>query len=148
MRFFIFAISLLLCASFAATARETFSTWAPQAYDTSLGSAPPSSSSASSIPHSSGNPSNDKLLGMPENGQAAMLSKATRYGCIGRDPYYMGTETRGVNKGVSFWSISCKGGGEFLIAIAPDAIGSTKVITCNMLRREPWKCYEKIKDAR
>lgn len=93
----------------------------------------------------SGNPSNDKLLAMPEEGQAAMLSKATRYACIGTDPFYMGTEMHGSNKDVAFWSITCKNGGRFMIAIAPDAIGSTKVFSCNLLHGHPWTCYEKLK---
>jgi len=124
MRHVSYFISLMLCVSPAAYAQEKIPFWA-----------------------SSGNPSNDKLLGMPENGQAAMLSKATRYGCLGTNPFYMGTEIRGANKGVSFWSITCSNGGEkFMIAIAPDDTGSTKVISCSLLHGHPWECYKKLRD--
>jgi hypothetical protein len=96
---------------------------------------------------SSGNPSNDKLLDMPEKGQAAMLSKATHYACLGKDPFYVGTETHGVNRGVSFWSITCENNGKkFMVIIAPDAIGSTKIFECNLLHNRPWQCYAKLKE--
>lgn len=96
----------------------------------------------------SGNPSNDKLQTMPEYGQAAMLSKATGYSCIGVNPFYMGTEKQGTNKGVSFWSITCKNNGkQFLIAIAPDTYGSTVILQCNQLHGRPWVCYDKLKDS-
>jgi hypothetical protein len=94
----------------------------------------------------SGNASNDKLLTMPEKGQAAMLSKATGYGCIGQDPFYMGTEKRPPNNNVSLWSLSCSNTSrKYLIAIAPDETGSTVVIDCKLLTKRPWKCYKKIK---
>jgi hypothetical protein len=98
---------------------------------------------------SSGNPSNDKLLTMPEYGQAAMLSKATGYSCVGKNPFYMGTEKQGANRDVSFWSITCSNSGkQFMIAIAPDTYGSTVVLQCTLMRGHPWTCYEKLPDLR
>ena len=94
----------------------------------------------------SANPSNDKLRAMPEKEQAQTLSKATHYNCQAKDPYYVGTEWRGANKGVSFWSITCEHDGKkMMIIIAPDAIGSTKVVSCNLLEKYPWHCYSKLK---
>jgi hypothetical protein len=76
-----------------------------------------------------------------------MLSKATHYSCLGKNAYYMGTEKHGANKGVSFWSITCDNGGKkFMIAIKPDATGTTRVISCNLLHGKPWECYSKLKD--
>lgn len=94
---------------------------------------------------SSGNPSNDKLLAMSESDQSATLSKATQNNCKAKDPYYMGTEKKGVNKDVSFWSIACENTSKkYLIIVAPNAIGSTKVIECKLLTGMPWKCGEKL----
>ena len=101
----------------------------------------------------SGNASNDKLLQMNETEQAAMLSKATNYQCLGKKPYYMGTEGKGANTGVSFWSITCDNGGKkFLIVIAPDASGSTRIFDCDHLQmrfpKENWECYSRLPDQR
>jgi hypothetical protein len=95
----------------------------------------------------SGNPSNDKLLLMSEDGRAKALSRAMGNICTGIDPYYMGTEKHGVNTLVSFWSITCKENSkaQFMIVIAPDSIGSTRVIQCNLLHGKPWTCYEQLK---
>lgn len=83
---------------------------------------------------------------MSENGQAAMLSKATGYTCVGEKPYYMGTEKRPPNTNVSLWSITCSNNGKkFMIAIAPDPTGKTMVLQCNLLHGHPWECYQKIK---
>lgn len=126
MRFFIVFMGLVIGCGFSALAEE-----------------------APSSPPSSGNPSNDKLLGLTESEQAAMLSKATHYNCLGKKPYYMGTQTQGSNKGVSFWSITCiNSGDKFMIVIAPDEVGSTKLFSCRLLHGHPWDCYEKIKEQR
>ena len=98
---------------------------------------------------SSGNISNDKLLTMPEHGRVAMLSKATHFNCIGKKPFFMGVEKHPNNLNVALWSLTCANGGqEYLIAIAPDAVGSTRVISCSLLRKEPWKCYEKLEESK
>jgi len=98
---------------------------------------------------SSGNPSNDKLLKMTESQQAATLSKAIGPHCIAKDPYYMGTEVKTPNANVSFWSITCdQVNRKFMIAIAPDAIGHTRVIECTLLHGRPWTCYKKLNDLR
>lgn len=95
---------------------------------------------------SSGNASNDKLLTMPEEGQAAMLSKATHYECLGQHPFYMGTWKRPPNENVSLWSITCSVTGQkYMVAISPDDVGSTKVLSCNLLHGHPWECYHAIK---
>jgi hypothetical protein len=78
-----------------------------------------------------------------------MLSKATGYSCIGKNPFYMGTQKHGANRDVAFWSITCdRTDRKYLIAIAPDTYGSTMVMRCDQLRRHPeWVCYEKLKDS-
>jgi len=94
----------------------------------------------------SGNPSNDKLLRMTtEKAQGEALARAIG-NCTPSKPFYMGTELHPPNRLVSFWSLTCDNlDKSFMIAIAPDETGSTKVISCNLLHGNPWKCYNKLR---
>ena len=77
-----------------------------------------------------------------------MLSKATGYSCIGKDPFYVGTEKMGPTGMFPSGARTCNGGKKYMIAISPDAIGSTKVFSCSLFHGHPLECYEKLAETK
>src|SRR5260370_41405604 len=52
----------------------------------------------------SGNATNDQLLALPPDQQAAMLTKGIK-GCAGTSAFPMGVTTAGKAKGYAYWSV-------------------------------------------
>src|SRR5712691_4443547 len=67
----------------------------------------------------SGNTANDRLLALPPDQQAAMLTKGIK-GCVGEAPFPMGVVSTAKYKGLAYWSVHCKDGRDFAVQIAPD----------------------------
>ena len=80
---------------------------------------------------STGNEANDRLLALTELQKASALAHAVNEGCIGKRTFYMGDLPRDRS---AFWSVSCKNGKSYLVQIAADAAGSTKVLECDLYR--------------
>lgn len=98
-----------------------------------------------------GNPTNDKLLALPQSEQASVLGTIAGAGCVGNRAFYMGMFS-GVQPGQTkkeqqlaailqmdhshsaFWSVGCTNGASYEVEISVDDAGSTKVVDCSVLK--------------
>ena len=63
-------------------------------------------------------------------------------GCIvTKAPFYMGSDA----SGSAVWSASCVDGRSFAVMMSPDAVGSTKVLDCNVLAAVAGPCFQKMR---
>ena len=92
---------------------------------------------------SSGNPTNDRLLALPTDQQAKMLTKGIK-GCEGTSAFPMGVVSTTKFKSLAYWSVSCKDGRSFALQIAPDAKGTTQVADCQALEGTGKECFKKF----
>jgi hypothetical protein len=91
----------------------------------------------------SGNPTNDRLLALPQDQQAALLTKGIK-GCAGEAPFPMGVTTAGKAKGFAYWSVRCKDGRSFAVQITPDVKGTTQAADCKALEGSGKECFKKF----
>src|SRR5216683_1462530 len=89
----------------------------------------------------SGNATNDRLLALPPDQQAAMLTKGIK-GCAGESPFPMGVTATGKAKGYAYWSVRCKDGRSFAVQIAPDA--KAVLEECKALEGTGKECFKKF----
>jgi hypothetical protein len=92
----------------------------------------------------SGNPTNDRLLAMPEPQQAELLAKSFRHGCVGVEAFPMGVTTSGRAKGYAYWSVRCKNGKSYAVQIAPNPKGTAVVVDCKALEGTGRECFKKF----
>jgi len=92
----------------------------------------------------SGNPTNDRLLALPEAQQAQTLSRGFRHGCIGVAAFPMGVTASGRAKGTAYWSVRCKNGNSYVVQIAPDKKGTAVVADCKVLQGTGRECFKKF----
>jgi hypothetical protein len=92
----------------------------------------------------SGNPTNDRLLAMPEAQQAAALGNSFRHGCVGVAAFPMGVTPSGKAKGTAYWSVRCKDGKSYVVQIAPNKKGSAVVADCKVLEGTGRECFKKF----
>jgi hypothetical protein len=92
----------------------------------------------------SGNPTNDRLLAMPEPQQAELLAKSFRHGCIGVEAFPMGVTTSGRAKGYAYWSVRCKNGKSYAVQIAPNPKGTAVIVDCKALEGTGCECFKKF----
>jgi hypothetical protein len=94
----------------------------------------------------SGNPTNDKLLALSEQQQAAALAKGIGHGCVGKRAFAMGVNPSGKAKGYAYWSIECVDGRSFAVQIQPNAKGSSMVVDCASLKKAGGgpECFRKF----
>jgi hypothetical protein len=91
----------------------------------------------------SGNATNDRLLALPPDQQAELLTKGIK-GCAGTSPFPMGVTSSGKAKGYAYWSVRCKDGKSFAVQIAPDAKGTTQAADCGALEGSGKECFKKF----
>ena len=89
----------------------------------------------------SGNAANDRLLALPPDQQAAMLTKGIK-DCAGESPFLMGVTATGKAKGYAYWSVRCKDGRSFAVQIAPDAKATPA--ECKALEGTGKECFKKF----
>jgi len=87
----------------------------------------------------SGNPANDRILGLSAAAQAAALGKMVAERCAGTDALY-----QGIVKGQAFWSVRCSSGEAYQIAINPGAVGSTRVLVCGNAAPLATGCFKRF----
>ena len=92
----------------------------------------------------SDNPTNDRLLAMPEPQQAQVLAKSFRHGCVGVEAFPMGVTTTGRAKGYAYWSVRCKNGKSYAVQIAPNPKGTAIVVDCKALEGTGRECFKKF----
>lgn len=92
----------------------------------------------------SGNPTNDRLLEMPEPQQAAALGNSFRHGCVGVEAFPMGVTASGKARGTAYWSVRCKNGKSYVVQIAPNKKGSAVVADCKVLQGTGRECFKKF----
>ncbi len=92
----------------------------------------------------SGNPTNDRLLAMPEPQQAAALGNSLHHGCVGTEAFPMGVTASGKAKGTAYWSVRCKDGKSYVVQIAPNKKGSAVVADCKVLQGTGRECFKKF----
>jgi hypothetical protein len=91
----------------------------------------------------SGNPTNDRLLALPPDQQAKMLTKGIK-GCEGTSAFPMGVVSTAKWKSLAYWSVSCKDGRNLALQIAPDSKGTTQVADCQALEGSGKECFKKF----
>lgn len=91
----------------------------------------------------SGNPTNDRLLAMPEAQQAQALGNSLRRGCAGVAAFPMGVTTSGRAKGNAYWSVRCKNGKSYAVQIPPRGKGAV-VVDCEALQGTGRECFKKF----
>jgi hypothetical protein len=92
----------------------------------------------------SGNPTNDRLLAMPEPQQAQVLARSFRHGCVGVEAFPMGVTTTGRAKGYAYWSVRCKNGKSYAVQITPNPKGTAIVVDCKALEGTGHECFKKF----
>ena len=92
---------------------------------------------------SSGNPTNDRLLAMPEAQQAQALGNILRRGCVGVAAFPMGVTASGRAKGDAYWSVRCKNGKSYAVQIPPRGKGAV-VVECQVLQGTGRECFKKF----
>ncbi len=91
---------------------------------------------------STGNRTNDTLLGLSAGGQETALAQAVGEGCIADRAFYNGID----KEHDGFWSIGCSNGNSYMVEVKPDAGGSTKVMDCSTISAVAGlTCFEKFK---
>lgn len=91
----------------------------------------------------SDNRSNDYLLSLSKSDQAKMLGQVAGEGCVGRTPFYQGTGTTGLAKGLAYWSIRCTDGRSYEVEVHPD--GTSRVLECAMIEAvHAGHCFQKL----
>jgi hypothetical protein len=91
----------------------------------------------------SGNATNDRLLALPPDQQAKMLTKGIK-GCDGEAPFPMGVVTTTKWKGLAYWSVRCKDGRNFAVQIAPDPKAPWISADCGALEGSGKECFKKF----
>ncbi len=92
----------------------------------------------------SGNPTNDRLLAMPEPERAAALANSFRHGCVGVEAFPMGVTASGKARGTAYWSVRCKDGKSYVVQIAPNKKGTAVVADCKVLQGTGRECFKKF----
>ena len=90
------------------------------------------------------NPTNDRLLALPQDQQARALSGSFRHGCIGVSAFFMGMTATGKAKGNAYWSVGCKNGKSYAVQIAPNKKGTAVVVDCKALAGTGKECFKKF----
>jgi hypothetical protein len=91
----------------------------------------------------SGNPTNDRLLAMPQAQQAQVLGNSLRRGCVGVAAFPMGVTASGRAKGNAYWSVRCKNGKSYAVQIPPRGKGAV-VVDCEALQGTGRECFKKF----
>jgi hypothetical protein len=94
----------------------------------------------------SGNPTNDKLLALTEEQQAAVLGKGIGHGCVGKRAFAMGVNPSGKAKNYAYWSLECADGRSFAVQFQPNPKGSAAVVDCAALKQAGGgkECFRKF----
>lgn len=90
----------------------------------------------------SGNSTNDILLALAPDRQAASLANSIGHGCVGISAFPMGVTRTGAAKGFAYWSVRCKDGRSFAIQINP--AGQAIAIDCQSLQATGRECFKKF----
>jgi hypothetical protein len=90
-----------------------------------------------------GNPTNDRLLAMPEAQQAQALGDSLRRGCVGVAAFPMGVTASGRAKGNAYWSVRCKNGKSYAVQIPARGKGAV-VVDCETLQGTGRECFKKF----
>jgi hypothetical protein len=98
-------------------------------------------SSAAGLAAGSGNATNDRMLALPPEQQALLMTKGIK-GCAGTTAFPMGVTTTGKAKGYAYWSVRCKDGRSFVIQIAPNA--DWMATDCGALEGTGKECFKKF----
>jgi hypothetical protein len=91
----------------------------------------------------SGNPTNDRLLAMPEAQQAQVLGNSLHRGCAGVEAFPMGVTASGRAKGDAYWSVRCKNGKSYAVQIPPRGKRAV-VVECQVLQGTGRECFKKF----
>jgi hypothetical protein len=91
----------------------------------------------------SGNPTNDRLLAMPEPQQAQALGNSFHRGCVGTAAFPMGVTASGHAKGTAYWSVRCKNGKSYAVQIPPRGKAAV-VVECQALQGTGRECFKKF----
>jgi len=90
----------------------------------------------------SGNPANDRLMGLAPAQQAKTLAKGVGHGCVGISAFPMGVASTDKWKSIAYWSVKCKDGRSFAVQIAPNA--EAFIIDCRVLQANGKECFKKF----
>jgi hypothetical protein len=98
---------------------------------------------------SSANPAHDKVAGLAESERRTMLAAflvASGERCAKATKTFFQGSTA---EGNAFWNVACEGGGSWLIQINNDSTGSTRILSCTVLKSVGGgTCFTKFKDRR
>ena len=100
-------------------------------------------SSFAAMAAGSGNAANDRLLVLPPQEQAAMLTKGIK-DCQGESVFAMGVVSTAKYKGLAYWSVHCKDGRNFAVQIAPDPKAPWIAADCSALQGSGKECFKKF----
>lgn len=90
------------------------------------------------------NEAHNRLLRLPAAARTTTLAEVVRSSgnaCAGISSEYKGSD----KSGQAFWRIDCSNGKSFLVGIANDRVGSTKVLPCSLMQALTKKdtCFER-----
>jgi len=91
----------------------------------------------------SGNPTNDRLLAMPEAQRAQVLGDSLHRGCDGVEAFPMGVTASGRAKGDAYWSVRCKNGNSYAVQIPPRGKRAV-VVECQIMQGTGRECFKKF----
>jgi hypothetical protein len=80
------------------------------------------------------NDAHARLMAMPESDQTRMLSALVRSAGDACDRGTRSMYQGSTPSGIAIWSVACRDGNAYSITINPDRVGSTKVLSCKVLK--------------
>lgn len=79
------------------------------------------------------NSANDILMGLSPNEQTKHLGgvlNASQTSCVATVSFFQGFD----ENGAAYWNVACSNGESYGIAIANDSVGSSKILSCSVLK--------------
>lgn len=99
-----------------------------------------------STQNAAANPAHDSLMAMPERDRQEFMK---RFLSAGGEKCQRVTKTfyQGSGKnGDAFWNVACAGGDAYVVEVSNNATGSTKIISCSLMRAiNAGTCFTKFK---
>jgi hypothetical protein len=99
---------------------------------------------AAAVAASTGNPSTDRLLAMPEQQRIEVLARSIRRDCTGTRAFLMGVTRTGRARGTAYWSVACTNGRSYVIQMDADKKGTSFVADCRVLAGTGRECFQQF----
>jgi hypothetical protein len=91
-----------------------------------------------------GNPTTDRLLGLPEQQRIEILGRMAHHNCVGTRAFLMGVTASGPARGTAYWSVACTTGKSYVIQINRNKTGTSFVLDCRALAGTGRECFQQF----